>query len=335
MLTLDNKMIDKSKLYVISVCSNPVRYRRRWELFKQFQRHMHDVEANLISIEIAYGDRYPQILTSHDQQRWDYPTTLLFRSREELWHKENLINLGIQYLTQIDPKWEYVAWIDGDIHFQRHDIVEETVHQLQHYEIVQMFSHAIDLDPELQPIKTHNGFMWSYFQNDFNPPIGAGHGGYYGANTKAFWHPGYAWAARRSAMDRIQLLDKAILGAGDHHMALCLIGAASKSLPNGISRGYRDMVMQWQEQVSVLQQNVGYVPGMISHYWHGSKKKRKYIERWKILIDNQYDPMKDLSREPSGIYRLNMCHGHRSIKLRNQIRHYFRQRSEDCIHTGD
>lgn len=328
-------MINKNKFYVFGIISNPARYSRRWELFKQWQRHMHDVEANVIAIEIAYGKRFAQIIPP-EKVPYDKKGSMLFRSHEELWHKENLINLGINYLTQIDPEWEYVAWVDTDVHFQRHDIIEETAHQLQHYDVVQMFSHAIDMDPHLEPIRTHNGFMWSYFQNNFEPPIGPGHGGYYGASAKAFWHPGYAWAARRSALDKIQLLDKAILGAGDHHMALALIGKAERSLPKGISKGYRDMVMEWQEQTEFnIRRNVGYVPGMITHYWHGSKKQRKYIERWQILINNQFDPTRDLSREPNGLYRLNPCHGHRSMKLRDQIRQYFRNRNEDCIYTGD
>jgi hypothetical protein len=335
MLTLENKMINKKRFYVFGVVSNPVRYSRRWELFKQWQRHMHDVEANTLSLEIAYGKRFPQVIQPGEDD-YKHPSTMLFRSHEELWHKENMINLGIQYLTQIDPKWEYVAWVDADVHFQRHDIIEETAHQLQHYDIVQMFSHAIDMDPEMQPLRIHNGFMWSYFQNNFEPPIGPGFGGYYGAGRKAFWHPGYAWAARRSALDKIQLLDKAILGAGDHHMALALIGQAQKSVPAGISPGYRNMVMEWQEQAEfAIRRNVGYVPGTITHYWHGSKKSRKYIERWQVLIANQFDPTKDISREPTGLYRLNPNHGMRSIRLRDQIRAYFRQRNEDCIYTGN
>ena len=328
MLQLHSKLIDKEQVYVISPISNPIRYSRRWELYQQFQRHMHDVEAKLLAVELSYGDRFPQILPQYDVND---PRALLLTTREELWHKENLINLGIQTLTQIDPGWKYVCWVDSDVHFQRHDIIEETAHQLQHYDIVQMFSHAIDMDPQMRPIKVHAGFIYQYFQNNHRQPQGVGLGGYYGADKGVFWHPGYAWAARRSAMDQIQLMDKAILGAGDHHMALALIGYGERSIPKGVSKGYRNMVMEWQEQAACLKKNVGYVPGTITHYWHGSKERRKYIERWKVLIDSQFDPAADLSREPSGVYRLNMNKGERSIRLRDQIRAYFRQRSEDSI----
>jgi hypothetical protein len=324
------------KFYCIAVCSNPIRYHSRFRLYNEFKKHMKDVGAQLLTIECAYGRR-GWVLTQRDD-----PMDLQLRTDQEMWHKENLVNLGIQYLCQLDPDWKYVGWIDADINFQRPDIIEETIHQLQHYDIVQMFSHVSDLGPQHEPLKTQNGFMWAYYHNNFNAPVGPGYtpnnnengyyGGYYGAGRHTFWHPGYAWAARREALDRITLFDKAILGSADHHMAMGLIGCAEHSIPKNVTPAYKQAVMNWQEIAEMrLRRNVGYVPGLITHYWHGNKKDRKYVGRWKILIDNKYDPNIDLSRDPQGLYRLNVHHGMRSIKLRDQIRRYFRQRHEDSI----
>lgn len=336
----DCPMLDVNEFYVIAVVSNPVRYKTRWRLFKEFQQHMKDLGAKVLVVEQAFGRREPQICGGHRHKDHDTthtdPFHIVVRTDAELWHKENLINIGIQHLTQIRPKWKYVAWIDADVVFQRRDIIEETAQQLQHYDIVQMFSHVIDMGPNYQPIKTFNGFMWSYHQNDRYPPIGPGNGGYYSYEAKSFWHCGYAWAATRSAMERISLFDKGILGAGDHHMALGLIGAAHKSVPKNISPGYRDAVMAWQSQALYeLEKNVGYVDGLITHNWHGHKKHRKYVERWDVLIKNKFDPVKDLVRDNQGLFRLNMAHGERSIRLRDDIRAYFRQRSEDSIDYDD
>ena len=327
------------KFYIIAVCSNPVRYHTRARLFEEFAKHMADVGAQLIVVECAYGDR-PFHLTQAGN-----PFHLQFRTDQEIWHKENLINLGIQYLCQLDKNWKYVGWCDADIHFQRQDIIMETVHQLQHYDIVQMFSHVVDLGPKFEPIQHQNGFVWSYFQNDFGPPVGPGYTpklkgenrDYYGgivggAKGSGFWHCGYAWAARRSALEKISLFDKAILGSADHHMAMGLIGQVHRSIPNWITNGYREHLMNWQEIAEQrLRRNIGYVPGLIAHHWHGNKKDRKYVDRWKILIDNQYDPNVDIARDPQGLYRLNVHCGARSIKLRDQIRAYFRSRNEDSI----
>lgn len=356
-------MLDISEFYVIAVVSNPVRYMRRWHLFKEFLAHMKDMGAQVLVVEQAFGRREPQICDDYKHQ--DSNTTdihfpkhvghvhsyhngdaalecykhnpfhLVVRTDAELWHKENLINLGIQHLTKIRPKWKYVAWIDGDIIFQRRDIILETAQQLQHYDIVQMFAHVIDMGPRYQPIKTYNGFVWSYYENERFPPIGPGNGGYYSYDT-GFWHPGYAWAATRSAMERISLFDKGILGAGDHHMALCMIGQGAKSLPGQISKGYRSAVMSWQENIlHEIKKNIGYVDGTIMHNWHGNKKNRKYVERWQIITKNNFDPVKDLIRDNQGMYRLNMSGGERSIRLRDDIRQYFRQRNEDSIDFWD
>lgn len=321
--------IDTSKFYVIAVCSNPVRFNTRYRLFQQFQKHMKDVGAQLITVEQAFGDR-TYALTSRDN-KFD----LQFRTTSELWHKENMINQAVQYLTQIDPDWKYVAWIDGDIHFQRPDIIAETAHQLQHYDIVQMFSHVINMGPDLSPIEQHNGFMWSYIQNDCNPPKGVGENGY-NVKTKSFWHPGYAWAATREAMDKLPLMDRAVLGSGDHHMALGLIGCAKNSVPGAVTDAYSKYVLAWQDMAEhAIGRNVGYVPGMITHYWHGNKSNRKYQERWGIVTKNNFDPYTDISRDGQGLYKLNPHNGKRYQRLRDEIRQYFRQRSEDSLDMLD
>lgn len=318
-------MIDTSKFYIIAVCSNPVRYKRRWELFKQFEEHIKKLDAKLLIVEQAFGKREFQ-LTERDN-----PMHLQLRTDQELWHKENMINIGIQYLCQIDPDWQYVAWIDADIQFQRPDIITETVHQLQHYHWVQMFSHAIDLGPNQEIINVHTGFMYQYFNNDNCAPQGSGYGGYY-SSKKEFWHPGWAWAARRSAIDRVPLLDKAILGSSDHHMAMALIGQVQRSYPPQVTKEYKQYLNNWQNMATThFRRNVGYVPGTISHFWHGSKKHRKYVERWEVLIKNKYNPYTDIVHDAQGLYRLNVHNGDKYVKLRDDIRRYFRQRQEDSI----
>lgn len=319
-------MIDISKFYVIAVCSNPVRYQTRWKLFKQFEQHMATLGAKLLIVEQAYGARQFQLTSPNNDLH------VQIRTDHELWHKENMINIGLHRLTLLDPSWEYVAWIDGDLTFQRPDIIEETCHQLQHYDIVQMFSHVVDMGPNMEFVNQNASFAYMYHLNQCHPPQDVGHGGYYQPKGRAFWHPGYAWAARRRFFDRIQLFDKGILGAGDHHMALSLIGHGHKSLPGNTSDAYKKAVLDWEKQaLYAIKKNVGYVPGLITHHWHGSKRNRRYVERWDIITKHKFDPVSDLIKDSYGLYRLNMCHGERSIRLRDEIRRYFRQRHEDDI----
>ena len=184
------KMPEAEKLWVIAVISNPARYRSRYDLFQKFKLACDVAGANLIIVEGALGDRPFEITDPNSVNH------VQLRTDDEIWHKENMINLGVQRL----PKdWKYVAWIDADIEFMRHDWVEEIVHQLQHYQIIQLFQNAVDLGPMGEVIKTHEGFMYSYINNkplpskEYNYP---------------HWHPGYGWAARREGRCRIRGTDR-------------------------------------------------------------------------------------------------------------------------------
>jgi hypothetical protein len=92
-----------------------------------------------------------------------------------------------------------------------------------------------------------------------------------------------------------------------------------------VSEGYKRSILEYQKKIYGLR--IGYVPGFIRHYFHGSKENRKYSERWKILVDNHFDPYLDLKKDWQGLYQLT----DRSTKLRDDIRAYFKNRNEDSI----
>jgi hypothetical protein len=298
----------REKFWVVTMISNPVRYDTRYRLYKQFKKRMVEAGVNLFTVEIQQGHRDFAVTTAGDAN------CLQLRTTNEIWHKENAINLGVQRLP-VD--WKYVAWIDADIDFIRKDWVDETLQQLQHYEVVQMFTQALDLDPQLGVLQTHQGFMYSYLSGR---PYGKAY---------SFWHPGFAWACTRKAWDAIGGLPaRCIAGAADHHLALSLIGKAGSSLPGGISKGYRDYIMNIQERAErLIERDVGFVNGAIMHHFHGAKRKRFYVERWSILIGNQFDPNTDLITDWQGLLQL----AGNKPKLRDEMRAYFRSRDEDSI----
>ena len=213
--------------------------------------------------------------------------------------------------------------MDADISFLRPDWVGETIEALQHYPVVQMFETAVDESPTSAVMSTYTGFVSSFLRG---LPYGPGAGGSYGP----YWHSGFAWAARREAIDELGgLLDFAILGAADHHMALSLLGRAKVSLPGGVHHNYAAMVYEWQERARVahMQGNVGCVTGSIAHHWHGSKARRRYKERWDILTEHNFDPLTDIKRDSQGLWQLTKA----GFRMRNDIREYFRFRNEDGI----
>lgn len=172
----------------------------------------------------------------------------------------------------------------------------------------------------MQWMQTHTGFGASYRQHKKK---GRGY---------SHWHPGYAWAARRDAIDSVGgLIDWAILGSADHHMAIGLIGGLDDDYvtpTSRLSRSYYTQLKTWQDRaVSSLGRDIGYVPGTILHYWHGKKKDRRYGDRWQILERHAYCPLTDIKRDWQGLYKLS---GNKN-KMRDDIRDYFRSRNEDSI----
>ena len=71
---------------------------------------------------------------------------------------------------------------------------------------------------------------------------------------------------------------------------------------------------------------LGYIPGVIRHYYHGSKKDRKYMERWQILINHQYNPQLHITYNKDGlIIPTDNC----PEELLKDIFNYFKERNED------
>lgn len=365
-------------LDVVAVVSNPVRYRSRYDLFRAFEAHAQESGARLTIVEAAFANRPFEVT------RPDNPRHVQVRTPYEYWMKENLVNLGIARLPR-DAR--YVAWVDADLTFARHDWVQETLQQLQHYSIVQMFAEAHDLDPDGMILNSFRSFGWSHVHGVPRVRRGARAAGstaggagpvpapdvpckdcggridvrvtvkdadgttrvcechcghdYYGGVGRpldggnpriAYWHhPGFAWAARREAIDTLGgLFDVAVVGEADYIMAKALVGEASDVLYPGVSAGYRKAVMDWQVEAEKLRINFGYVPGTVLHGFHGSKSKRAYWSRCDILTQTQFDPSVDLKHDWQGLHQLVDDGTPRSILLRDTIRKYFRSREEDA-----
>lgn len=307
------------RLHVITAISNPVRYRRRYELYHAFEKQMADSGAILYTAECAFGGREFEITEPGN------PRHLQLRTSHELWHKENMLNLLMARLPQ---DWRYIAWIDADVSFARPEWAQETLQALQHYDVIQPWSQSFDLGPNGEIVPDASGgeslpsMLRQYVETnhwDSNPAE------YY---NKHAGHCGYAWAARRSAIDVLGgLMDFSILGANDHHMARALLGDVKNSVNKNMNFAFKEKLNEWEKRALKLDRNVGYIPGVIFHHWHGSKRHRRYKDRWKILVEHQYNPYTDIKRDWQGLYQLS---GNKP-RLRDDLRAYFRQRNEDSI----
>jgi len=292
----------EDKLHVILVISNPCLFARRYILLKEFVKRIEEEEDDVILyiVEMAYKKK-KFIVTQAGNKRH-----LQLRCDVPLWHKENMINLGVKMLP---TNYKAFAWIDADIEFDSVTWAKDTLRILNgSKDIVQLFSHAVDMYHDETNIQIFNGFGYSFCKKKK----------YAG---KDFWHPGFAWAMTRKAYERVGIYDRAILGSGDNVIALSLINKVD-SQSDEYSQEYKDDMLAYQAKAKGLR--VGYVPGVIRHYYHGSKKNRQYSERWKILIKYGYCPSMiqyvDGIIVPGPAFPQSFC---------DEILNYFLERNED------
>ena len=312
-----------NSLFVVSPIFNPVRYKTRWKLYEDFAKRVTEAGAILYTAEAAFGER-DFVVTNPSN-----PNHVQLRCNNELWLKENMINIGISRLP-LDAK--YIAWIDADVQFVRDDWVDETLHQLQHYPIIQMFSESQDLSPDYQTLRTFKSYAWCY-KNDI-PQDAANAYHLQQLARQHYWHPGYAWAIRKETLNAIGgLIDWAILGGADLFMAKAISGHLDeKRMPASLGQAGVKWLRIWQERVdTVIKRNLGYMDGLLLHHWHGKKINRAYKDRGQVLVDANFNPEVDLYKDSQGLWQLNPS----NIKLRDGIRTYFRQRNEDDISIGE
>lgn len=317
-----------SPLYVITPVFNSPRWRSRWKLYKDFEKYvLSSNEAFLITVECTFGERDKVFVTQEGPKH----IIVHVQTEHEIWLKENLINLGIQNIPHSD--WKYVAWIDSDVQFARPDWVGETLHLLQRHSFLQMFSQAIDLSPSYEILKTHTGFVSCYKNGvpnmNKNAQIPLPY--YYGDGPNgAYWHPGFAWAARKSAINHVGgLIDWSVLGGGDMFMAYALVGQLKgKLMPASLGQVGVRWLSEWQNRCERhIKRNVGFMEGLLIHYWHGKKQDRRYNDRGQILISSKFNPELDLKKDWQGLWQLT----DRSFELRDGVREYFMRRNEDSV----
>jgi hypothetical protein len=304
----NNDPIEKN-LHVIIVISNPCLFAKRYILTKEFINRIELEEKNvfLYVVELAYKDQKFLITDKNNKKH------LQLRTECPLWHKENMINIAVKKL--LPKNYKAFAWIDADIEFENNSWAIDTLKILNGCsDIVQIFSHCVDMNNDEMTMNIHNSAGYQYSKNK-----------QYCNKGINYWHPGYAWAITRKAYDKIGgLYEKGILGSGDNIMLLSLLNNGIKAINEESTDDYKDSIIEFQHKIKNLR--FGYVPGVIRHHFHGSKKNRKYQERWQILVDNKYSPTEHLNYDKNGLI---IPSKNFTEKLKNEIYNYFAQRNED------
>lgn len=308
-------LISDNTLHVVRVITNPVRFHSRYRLYREQEEALSKMpNLKLYTVEAAFGDRHHEVTESCN------PNHLQVRINSEIWIKENLINLGVAHL--LPRNWRYMAWIDADIEFRNHHWGQETLHQLQHFAVVQPWQTCLDLGFHGHGMQLFNSFGYIHQRGDRKQK--------WSGEPYTYAHSGFAWACTRAFWENLPgkgLMDFPILGSADHHMAWAMIGEVGSTIHGKMQPSFFRRCEEWQrDAVQVCRKQVGFTPGRIEHHFHGPKKRRMYRERWQILVDHKFDPDKDLMYDAQGVLHLV-----NNPALEHAIMKYNRGRFEDSI----
>jgi hypothetical protein len=309
-LIRNNDLIE-DRLRVVMVVSNPCNYIRRYVLAKQFIARMEAEEpaVDLFVVELVYGDQ-PFLMTSPQNPARHLQ---LRTNTSPLWHKENMINLGVRHLFPSD--WKAFAWVDCDVEFESPTWATDTLRLLNRsIDVVQLFSHAVDMDRNEDAMTIFTGYGFQHCKHKD-----------YMQKAPNTWHPGFAWACTRAAYEIMGGLPQfGILGGGDNVVASSLTGSVLNTLRFEATEDLRNHYFAFQSRAQGLR--LGYVPGVIRHYFHGSKNNRKYMDRKKLLAKHSYCPSTMLTEDERGL----LVPGKACPPgLLDDIMRYFGERKED------
>jgi hypothetical protein len=287
-------------LHVILVVSNPCLYKRRYQLARECIDRLHRTRYIAVYlVELAYGDQ-PFVLTDSTN-----PRHLQLRTEHPLWHKENMINLGVRRL--LPTNWKAMAWVDADLEFLNPYWGRNALEELKRNNVIQLFDRVTLLGPNNERKKTRPSLFYTMLrQNSYNG------------------HCGFAWAIRRDLYERMGgFYDRAILGSGDSIIAYAFEGRDGNKFFKDVSPGFFSSIQSFQSRAINIR--IGYIQGEILHYFHGSFKNRKYSERWDILRRYQYDPTAHVTYKDGLLVPTSEC----PPQLLADILTYFQERNED------
>ena len=290
------------RLAVVTCHFNPCGYEITRQNFLRFTAALDLQEVPWYAIELAFDDR-PFALPER-------PEILRRRTTHVLWHKERLLNVLIQH---VPPRYDRIAWVDADVVFTNPRWSGHAERLLDTVPVVQLYEIAMHLDRNGDPVAFNPGVaMWA---RRGHPQV----------KRQGTAHTGFAWAARRSLLERHGLLDRAIAGGADFPIVRSMFGwfdgpAFAKFVQT------RQVSITWAQNIHAdVKGQVGFVPGTVQHLWHGDKANRQYVERHQMFIDHGYDPDRDLRIGPDGLWEWTDA----NPALEAAIRQYFLGRQED------
>ncbi len=302
-------------LWAITAYFNPVGYRRRRANYGLFRKHL---DLPLVTVELGYGSQF-------ELGAGDAEVLIQMPGQDVMWQKERLLNLAIEALP---PNCTKVAWLDSDLIFQSADWAGRTEDLLDDYALVQPFRRVFRTDAGWRPgdaLSADVDIVHAVaHQIESGMPVGQTLIARGEASRTAH---GMGWAARRELLERRGMYDANIIGSGDSVLLHAAFGYIDDAVSRQkMNRRREEHFRAWAEPFhDDVRGSVGYVPGDVTHLWHGSRKDRRYDERVEGFGAFDFDPADDIADDENRAWRWNTS----KPAMHAYVRDYFTARRED------
>ena len=272
-------------LAAVTCFFNPCGYKKPVDNYDAFASLLDEQRVPLFTIELAIGDDPFYLAASINTRRVRVP------AGNVMWFKERLFNLAV---PTIPSRYTKLAFLDSDIEFDDDNWAERTASLLDSKVLAQPFSQGLWLNEDGDASKITPGVLSQFVQGQ----------GSLTPDTFMDSHPGFAWAGQRWLWEEHGFFDMHVLGGGDRLLALAATNMVSHSyVSEKLSQGLREAFMAWAGPFQqAVTGKMGELPGRVIHMWHGDRPADYYLNRHRILIRHDFDPIADLRRDVNNVY---------------------------------
>jgi len=290
---------------VLLVFYNPARFKRLLANMLYIIKTLREKNIPYFVAECVFKGAKPQIPGA----------TLVLHSNSYMFYKEQLVNK----LEKVIPeKYTKLVCMDGDLVFDCPDWVDQTSKLLDKYDIIQPFSEACWLTPDNTRVRSKKpSYAYGLVHKKFTYP-----------KAIHMFHPGFAWAFKRSTFQAINgFFQDAVIGNGD---MLFVFNFFKDEVPEHWIEQVlklRFIIDKWPEyhaQFKAVNPKVGYLPIRVFHIFHGVRHHRQYTTRYKSVshyLPGTWDDNIFVNKE--GLYEF------KDQKPSNGVLQYFKRRNED------
>jgi hypothetical protein len=306
-------------LWAITSYFNPARYARRLANYREFRSRL---MVPLVTVELARDVAALQLRED------DAEILVQLTGEDRLWQKERLLNLALRALP---PDCCEVAWLDGDIVIEADEWPRRVSDALARVPLVQPFStfHDVPRDGDVRHSTERHAWRGGdslgrrlargesvdeLFRRNIGHRLHRGHA------------VGFAWAARRSLLERHGLYDGCILGSGDKAILIAALGRFDFLDRLEMNERQTAHFLSWAEPFFAdVGAEIGYADATLLHLWHGDLKERRYRRRHEEFKRFGFDPFVDIAPDAHGCWRWTTP----KTEMRAYVADYFAARNED------